>query len=86
VESSDLEELQGLVGADHVRSGDAVAAYHVCGVVPAAVAAPGSREEAAAVINLARERGWSLVPYGGGTWIQQGNAPSRLDLLLSSGS
>ncbi len=84
MESSDLEELKRLVGADHVRSGDALAAYHVCGVAPGAIAAPASREEATAVINLARECGWSLVPYGGGTWIQQGNAPAKLDLLLST--
>jgi glycolate oxidase FAD binding subunit len=84
VESSDLEDLKGLVGADYVRTGDAVAAYHVCGVLPEAVAAPGTREEAAAVIDLARDRGWSVVPYGGGTWTQQGNAPARLDLLLST--
>jgi len=77
-------ELVNIVGAEHVLSGEEAAAYSVGGVLPAAVAAPGTREEAAAVIRHAAEAGWALVPYGGGTRIETGFPPQRLDLVLST--
>lgn len=63
-------------------------AWAVGGVAPGAVVAPGSRAEAARVVDAARTRGWAVVPLGGGTQAAAGAqgapAPRRLDLVLST--
>jgi glycolate oxidase FAD binding subunit len=56
--------------------------YEVDGLRPAAVAQPGDADEVAAVLRLASTRGWAVVPRGGGTMIDLGNPPARLDLVL----
>ncbi|HTE20671.1 MAG TPA: FAD-binding oxidoreductase, partial [Armatimonadota bacterium] len=77
-------EAAEIVGEEHVHSGADAARYAVNGVTPTVVAAPGTREEAAALIRRARERGWALVAYGGGTQIDTGFPPGKLDLVLST--
>lgn len=76
--------LAEIVGEQNAWTADGAQSYAVGGLVPPVVAVPGSREEAAAVIVRARESGWSLVPYGGGTQIGTGYPPSRLDAVLST--
>lgn len=80
----DLTELTRIVGTENVLTGEAAGGHAVNGIVPGAVVAPGTREVAARVILLAGERGWGLVPYGGGTQVEQGFPPARLDLVLST--
>lgn len=80
----DTAELERIVGVENVVTGAAAEGYRVSGAAPQAVVAPGTREEAAAVIVLAAERGWSLVPYGGGTQMPLGRPASQLDLVLST--
>ena len=80
----DTAELERIVGVENVVAGAAAGEYAVNGVLPEAVVAPGTREEAAAVIRLAAERRWSLVPYGGGTQMPLGRRASQLDLVLST--
>ena len=80
----DLEAVGRVVGIDHVRGGDSALGCSVNGVAPAAVAAPATPAEAACLVLLARERGWAIVPFGGGTWIQFGSAPTRFDLAIST--
>jgi glycolate oxidase FAD binding subunit len=60
------------------------APYAVAGAAPPAVAAPGTTAEAAEVVRLAGERGWAVVPFGGGTQIDCGYPPRRVDLVLST--
>lgn len=79
----DLERIQAIVGAEGIAV-DNLADWAVNGVAPRASVAPGDREQAAALLVLAREEGWALTPWGGGTQIHFGNAPSRLDLVLST--
>lgn len=83
MDTTDLERLRSIVGADGVVP-DGEARYAVSGVAPGAVVAPQDREQAAAVVSLAREQGWALTPCGGGTHIDFGFPPSRLDLVLST--
>lgn len=80
----DTAELERIAGVENVVAGAAAGGYAVSGVLPGAVVAPGTRDEAAAVIRLAAERGWSLVPYGGGTQMPLGRRSSHLDLVLST--
>jgi glycolate oxidase subunit GlcD len=47
-------------------------------------AAPGSIDEAVAIMKLAAVNGWSVVPAGRGTWLDVGNSLRRADLILST--
>jgi hypothetical protein len=59
--------------------GDAV------GGVPARlVAAPASTEEAAALLRAAADRDLAVVVRGGGTTVDWGNPPERLDLIVDT--
>lgn len=75
-----LTDLRGLVGADYARPatiGDAVD-----GVPARVVVAPGTVAEASAVLALAHRAGFNVVPRGGGTKIQWGATPTRVDLVV----
>lgn len=80
----DTAALERIVGVENVVAGAAAGEYAVSGMAPQAVVAPGTRDETAAIILLAAERGWSLVPYGGGTQMPLGRPSTRLDLVLST--
>lgn len=77
-------ELITIVGSENVLAGSEATRYAVAGITPAAVAFPGTREEVADLVRLAGQRGWSLVPFGGGTQIQAGFPPKTLDLVVST--
>jgi glycolate oxidase FAD binding subunit len=77
-----LEELQRATGghAGAAGPGDAV------GGVPATwVAAPGSTEEAAAVLRTAAAEGLAVGVRGAGTKLDWGTPPRRLDVLVDTG-
>jgi glycolate oxidase FAD binding subunit len=78
------ERAAEIVGADHVRSGEAAASLAVSGRLPAVAAFPGSVAEAVALITSVGAAGGALVVRGGGTQIDFGAPPSRLDLLLGT--
>jgi glycolate oxidase FAD binding subunit len=76
------EELQGIVGEEHVREtsdGDAVD-----GVWPSLVVEPGTIEETSEVMKLASREGLAVSPRGGGTKMGLGNPPREVDLVLST--
>ena len=50
------------------------------------VARPGSAEELAEVVRQADDRGLAVAPIGGGTQLDLGNPPARLDLLVETTS
>lgn len=58
--------------------------WAVQGVVPAAAVAPGTVDEAAAVLRLAASEGWAVEAAGAGSWLRWGRPPRRLDLVLST--
>ncbi|TDC36541.1 FAD-binding oxidoreductase [Micromonospora sp. 15K316] len=74
---ADLAAATGGDGARPAGDGDAVA-----GVRPRYVAAPGSTEEAAALLRVAAARNLTVVVGGAGTKRDWGAPPRRLDLLL----
>jgi glycolate oxidase FAD binding subunit len=63
---------------------DATDADAVDGVRPAAVAAPASTDEAAALIRVAAERDLAIVARGAGTKISWGRPPRRLDVVVET--
>jgi glycolate oxidase FAD binding subunit len=61
-----------------------VRAVSIDGVVASDVVVPGDAQETAAVLAEAAARGRAVAPVGGGTALNLGNPPERLDLLLST--
>src|SRR5690606_3041151 len=58
--------------------------WAVHGVVPQAVVAPTSDDEAAAVLELASAEGWAVEPAGAGGWLDAGRPPRRVDVVLTA--
>lgn len=76
-------ELESILGAERVFAREEAASYAVDGVVPQAVAMPGTVEEVAEVMRLAHRVGAAVIPWGGGTAVSLGNLPQRYDIALS---
>ncbi len=58
--------------------------WAICGRVPQAVVFPESEEQVAEILSLSSEEGWHCVPGGRGSWLQGGQPPEGVDVLLSS--
>ena len=79
------EELAALIGTANVSERGADIDRHTADeVAPSLVVAPGTANECAAVLKLASEHGWAVVPAGGGTHRAIGNIPERADIVLTS--
>ncbi len=78
------ERAQGIVGASHLLAGaEALAAYAIDGVRPAAVARPETAEETAALLAAA-DAGTAVVPWGAGAHQHLGGVPARVDLVIDT--
>lgn len=75
--------LGSLVDGYEPASRETLASLAVEGVVPSAVAAPGSVESLSAVVKMASEQGYAVIPRGGGTKMDFGHPPSRADIVVS---
>lgn len=76
-------ELAAIAGEAHVCADPAMlAAFAIDGVLPTAAVSPGSEDEVAAVLRLANERHWMVVPAGGFTQQTMGAVPERVDVIL----
>jgi glycolate oxidase FAD binding subunit len=75
-------ELAAIVGEPHVTGPNP--ALDINGVVPGAVVTPGSAEEVAAVLEFANAHDLVVAPAGGGTQLDIGGVPERVDILLST--
>jgi glycolate oxidase FAD binding subunit len=73
--------IEQLVGAAGLRAGTPDDAVN--GVAPAFVVEPESEETVSAILRLANEEKLCVVPRGGGSKIQWGGRPERVDVLLS---
>ncbi len=77
-----LEALRAAAGGHAEEAGERDA---VGGVAARFAAAPGSTEEAAAVLRVAAEHDLALVARGAGTKLDWGTPPRRLDLIVDTG-
>jgi glycolate oxidase FAD binding subunit len=71
-----------IVGADHVRR--AAPADAIDGRLPKLVVEPGSNEELARALAAAAAAGLGVAPRGGGSKMDWGSLPRRVDLVLST--
>jgi glycolate oxidase FAD binding subunit len=76
-----LDALRQATGGHAEPAGDGDT---VDGVPARFVAAPGSAEEAAAVVRAAAAEGLAIVPRGAGTKLRWGTPPRRLDLIVDT--
>jgi glycolate oxidase FAD binding subunit len=74
--------LEAIAGAPHVRP--ALPADSVDGLEPELVVAPGTPEEAGAILRVAGEAGLGVIPRGGGTKLAWGNRPRHYRIILST--
>src|ERR671917_2105209 len=88
LDSSVIRELEGIVGAEHVRTDrgdvepyarDATPAFRA---VPDAVVWPRTAEEVAAVLRLATARGVPVVPRGAGSNLAAATVADRGGIVL----
>ena len=74
-------DLRALMGAEHMRLSSAHDT--VDGVTPQMVVEPGTPEEVAAVLKIAKIAGLPVIPRGCGSKLDWGNPPRNADLILS---
>jgi glycolate oxidase FAD binding subunit len=79
------EDLAVHVPRARILVGGDVDGVAVDGVRPAAVVQPADIDETAAVLRFSSERGLAVTPRGGGTMLDLGSPPERLDLVLDLG-
>ena len=75
-------ELSLIAGHEYVRPAsreDAVDGMESCGVL-----APGTAQEVAQVLHYCSSAGLALIVRGGGTKLEQGNRPAKVDFILST--
>jgi glycolate oxidase FAD binding subunit len=82
IQNVPTEELQNIVGEQHVRQ--AFAGDAVDGREPSLVVEPATIEEISEVMKLASRDGIAVSPRGGGTKMGLGNPPRQVDLILST--
>ncbi len=76
-------ELREICGVEHVVEDQVeLQAKRIAGCVPGLAVEPASAEEVAAILRLANERRLIVVPAGGLTHQQAGDAPQSIDILL----
>jgi glycolate oxidase FAD binding subunit len=82
IQNVPTEELQNIVGEQHVRQAFAGDAVDDC--EPSLVVEPATIEEISEVMKLASRDGIAVSPRGGGTKMGLGNPPRQVDLILST--
>src|SRR4051794_13224358 len=75
--------VEGVVGAEHARTGERTEGFAIGAMTPHLVAVPGSAEEVAALLRVADEAGAAVVPWGGGTQQTLGYTPRRYEIAVS---
>lgn len=80
-----MTRLAAAIGDNRVETRENILEhYRLDGLTPKAVLFPRNVHEAAETVRTAYREGLSLVPWGSGTKIGTGNAPSRMDLVIST--
>jgi FAD/FMN-containing dehydrogenase len=72
------EALSRIVGAEHINASSSSVNASSLSVSPA------NQDEACAVLRMATDEGWAVVPAGAGTWLDVGHASLRADVILQT--
>jgi len=80
-----VKPLAEKIGSDHVRTDeDTLARHAVDHLRPGAVVFPKNTAEVAEVVRFANREKLAIVPRGGGSKINMGHPPRRLDLVVGT--
>ena len=79
-----VSELASITGPDNVQEPAGAFAAGVDGVRPSYVVTPGTPEETAAVLALARSKRLAVIVAGTGSCFALGNRPTGGDIILST--
>lgn len=78
-----LKMLSDQIGQEYVKTdADTLAKYAIDNMTPRAVIFPKNTKETAEVVQLANREKLTIVPWGSGSRIKMGPAPTRLDLVV----
>ncbi|MFQ5828106.1 MAG: FAD-binding oxidoreductase [Candidatus Methylomirabilia bacterium] len=77
-----VEKIKGVVGSQHTLTGVELSPYVLEGRTPEVAVFPASAEEVSELVALASEAELPVIPWGGGTKIEIGGAPTRPGLVL----
>lgn len=80
--ASGLEAVVGAGGLE--RDPERLERWAVSGRPADVVVFPRTVEELAEVVGRASEEGWTVLPAGGGSWLDGGGAPSDVRLVVST--
>lgn len=76
--------VKGVVGESNVLTEpDELESFRIDGNLPKGVVFPSNSEEISRVVQLASSENFSIIPWGGGTKIDMGNIPKKVDLVIS---
>jgi glycolate oxidase FAD binding subunit len=84
-DSSIIDGLLAIAGADALSPADQLARFAVDGLVPSAAITPTSIEQLQEVLRFAGEGKLAVVPWGGGTAMSLGNPPAKYDIAVQLG-
>ncbi len=76
------EQLMEILDSSAVLPAGQLGQYAIDGLAPLAAVRPNNRQDIARVMQWAAPRGISVFPHGGGTQLDLGNKPDRVDLAL----
>ncbi|MBL8168473.1 MAG: FAD-binding oxidoreductase [Acidobacteria bacterium] len=75
-----LREMFGEDRAQLLRGAE----FRVAGETERVVAFPQQREELSEMLELAHRERWRVIPAGAGTWLEMGNKPTQMHLVIST--
>lgn len=80
--AADTEALARRIGPENVIWGEGLSRYAVDGRTPHAACFPATIEDVSKVVAWAHAERRALIPWGGGTQMDLGNPPERVDIVL----
>ena len=77
--------FERLLGGDTVIGDPArLQKYSIEGLLPETALLPNSVEQIVAILKVANQENWSIIPFGGGTRQHVGGSPKSVEIVLSA--
>lgn len=80
---NEVEAIEKVISGLKIISEEELDKFQVDGVRPKVVVEPESEDEIASLLKIANDKGFTVIPWGGGTMMSLGNIPKCLDIVIS---